>query len=258
MDMGVPLLRIVHEADSSPHAREGGADAPSVACGEALAAAPAIALSVLRLDDVGTPSVSGSAVPADVADAVLVRRLLEGERGALEGLYRRHAAFAFKLAVRLQGSSQDVEDVVHDAFLKVQARLASLNDPALFRGWLGTIVVNEIRLRLRRGRLLRALRLQSAEPVELDSIASDAASPELRAQLAQVYALLRLMPTEERLAWTLRFVEHHRLEEVAELTECSLATVKRRLSAAQRFLAEHLVGDPLRRPALDQAQRGVL
>lgn len=254
MDMGVPLLRIVHEGDSPPTSSDVAGEATSVASGETSATAPGFALSVIRLGDSGarTPE------PTDAADADLVRRLLDGERGALEGLYRRHAGFAFKLAVRLQGSSQDVEDVVHDAFLKVQSRLASLNDPTLFRGWLGSIVVNEVRLRLRRGRLLRALRLQSAEPIELDSIASEAASPELRAQLAQVYALLRLMPTEERLSWTLRFVEHHRLEEVAELTQCSLATVKRRLLSAQRFLAEHLVGDPISRPALEQAQRGVL
>jgi RNA polymerase sigma-70 factor, ECF subfamily len=254
MDMGVPLLRIVHEGDSPTSSNPGG-EATGVASGETSATAPGFPLSVIRLGDLGART---TPEPTDAADADLVRRLLDGERGALEGLYRRHAGFAFKLAVRLQGSSQDVEDVVHDAFLKVQSRLASLNDPSLFRGWLGSIVVNEVRLRLRRGRLLRALRLQSAEPVELDSIASEAASPELRAQLAQVYALLRLMPTEERLAWTLRFVEHHRLEEVAELTECSLATVKRRLLSAQRFLAEHLVGDPVRRPALEQAQRGVL
>jgi RNA polymerase sigma-70 factor (ECF subfamily) len=257
MDMGIPVLRIVpDEPKAEAPADAGGSDGSNQATPVAAGQVTPV-LSVVRLEDSKDP-VQTNHPSHDDSDGELVGRLLRGERGALERLYRRHAGFAFKLAVRLQGNGHDAEDVVHDAFLKVQSRIASLNDPALFRGWLGSIVVNEVRLRLRRGRLLRALRLQSAEPVELDSLASDAASPEVRAQLAQVYALLRLMATEERIAWTLRFVEHHRLEEVAELTGCSLATVKRRLVGAQRFLAEHLVGDPRQNPGFEDARKGAL
>src|SRR5690606_1305733 len=142
---------------------------------------------------------------------------------------------------RLQGNAQDMEDVVHDAFLKAHRRIRGLKEPSAFRAWLGSIVVNEVRIRLRRTRLMRVLRLQNAEPVDLDALASSDASPEVRAQLAQVYGLLRLMPTDERIAWTLRFVERHRLQDVAQLSECSLATAKRRLTGAQRFLDEHYV-----------------
>jgi RNA polymerase sigma-70 factor (ECF subfamily) len=59
--------------------------------------------------------------------------------------------------------------------------------------------------------------------------------------LAQVYALLCTMPADDRIAWTLRYVERHRLEAVAELTACSLATAKRRIQRAQAFLSEHFV-----------------
>jgi RNA polymerase sigma-70 factor (ECF subfamily) len=82
---------------------------------------------------------------------------------------------------------------------------------------------------------------KSSEPVDLDAIASPDASPHTRAQIAQIYALLRTLPTDERIAWTLRAVEGHDLETVARLTRCSLATVKRRISRAQRFLDDHFV-----------------
>jgi RNA polymerase sigma-70 factor (ECF subfamily) len=82
---------------------------------------------------------------------------------------------------------------------------------------------------------------RGADPVELDSLTSPEASPHTRAQLAQIYALLRTLPTDERIAWTLRYVEGHELEMVAKLTDKSLATVKRRISAAQRFLESHFV-----------------
>jgi DNA-directed RNA polymerase specialized sigma24 family protein len=51
------------------------------------------------------------------------------------------------------------------------------------------------------------------------------------------------MPADLRITWVLRFIENHRLEAVAELCGCSLATAKRRLSKAQHLLAMHFV-DP--------------
>jgi RNA polymerase sigma-70 factor, ECF subfamily len=229
-EMGVPVLKVVRADGAELHRAPVVAPAPE-----------SQPLGEHEVREAGTGS--GRHKDGGPRDAELVSALLLGDRDALEKLYRRHSEFAFCLAVRLQGHNQDVEDVVHDSFLKAQASLAGLQDASAFRGWLGSIVVNEVRARLRKSRFLRVLRLQGAEPVDLDSLASPAAGPDVRAQLAQVYTLLRLMVTEERIAWTLRFVEHYQLEEVAELCGCSLATVKRRLSSAQRFLEEHLVTD---------------
>jgi RNA polymerase sigma-70 factor (ECF subfamily) len=161
---------------------------------------------------------------------------------ALEVLYRRHAAFAIHLAARIEGSSRDVEDIVHDAFVRAFERLGDLADRNAFRSWLGAIVVHAVRSRMRRHRLMNLLGLgRSSEPVDLDALASPDASPHVRAQIAQIYALLRTLPTDERIAWVLRCVEGHDLETVAKMTRCSLATVKRRITRAQRFLDEHFV-----------------
>jgi RNA polymerase sigma-70 factor (ECF subfamily) len=181
-----------------------------------------------------------------LTDAQLVALTCDDDSAAFEALYRRYAPFALNLAVRLQGNASDVEDIVHDAFLRAHASLASLRDPAAFRAWLGSIVVRLVRTRLRRRRLLRTLGLvHSGEAVDLESVASTDASPESLALLAQVYALLHTMPADDRIAWTLRYVERHRLDAVAELTQCSLATVKRRIVRAQRFLGDHFVS-PIR------------
>lgn len=178
---------------------------------------------------------------SELDDAALVSLARDGHVGAFETLYRRHASFALNVAVRIQGNTSDVEDVVHDAFLRAHQRLTELREPSLFRSWLGSIVVRLVRTRMRRRRLLTALGLTSVEPVDLDSIAAPDASPEVRAQLAQIYALLRTVPSDESIAWTLRYIERHRLEVVAELVGCSLATVKRRIARAQAFLSAHFV-----------------
>lgn len=190
------------------------------------------------------PARSPEAQAAAEEDAEWVSRAQAGERLAFELLYRRHAGFAMNLAVRIQGSATDVEDVVHDAFMKAHSRLADLRDAAAFRSWLGAIVVRLVRSRLRRRRLMASLGLaNTGDAVDLDALASSDAGPEARAQLAQVYALLQMMPTEDRIAWTLRNVEHHRLESVAQLAECSLATAKRRIARAQRFFEQHFVSE---------------
>ncbi len=194
--------------------------------------------------------IAGSAASGSAKDQVsdnapddekLVARARHSDLLAFETLYRRHAGFALNLAVRIQGTANDAEDIVHDAFLKASDRLSELRDGSAFRAWLGSIVVRLVRTRLRRRRLLGSLGLVSPEPIELDAIASPNADPESRVLLAQVYSLLQTLPADDRIAWTLRYVDHHRLEAVASLVDCSLATAKRRILRAQRYLAEHFV-----------------
>lgn len=191
------------------------------------------------------PSRAPGTSQADIsglADAQLVALVRAGDRRAFEALYRRHVVFAIHLATRIEGSSRDVEDVVHDAFIKAWSRIGDLAEPAAFKSWLGSIVVFAVRSRLRRARLMNLLGLGRVhDPVDLDSLASPSASPHVRAELAQIYALLRTRPADERIAWTLRSVEGQELETVARLTGWSLATVKRRIAKVQAFLEEHFV-----------------
>ncbi len=192
----------------------------------------------------GDQPVRGSEASAldALGDESLVPLVAQGHMGATELLYRRHAAFAFNLGVRIAGSATDVEDVVHDAFLRAFESIGSLRNPKAFRSWLGSIVVHATRSRLRRGKLLRLFGLgRGGDVVDIDCIASDQASPRARAELAQVYALLQTLPADDRIAWTLRFVEGHDLKAAAELAGCSLATIKRRIRRAQRYLKNHFV-----------------
>ncbi len=251
--MGAPHLKLVSESDVSEPVAE-----PSRDGSEAGAASGARLRE--RAEFGGSPEQHPSSEsPASsralgLDDGQLVAMVLGGERSAFEQLYRRHANFAFNLAVRLQGSSTDIEDIVHDAFLKAHSQLAQLRDASSFSSWLGSIVVSLVRTRLRRSRILRGLGLAVPDQVELESVASHHAGPEVRAELAQIYALLRVLPADERIAWTLRYVERNRLEDVALLADCSLATAKRRIQRAQRFLDSHFVSSqPEHRTIVEEA-----
>jgi RNA polymerase sigma-70 factor (ECF subfamily) len=234
------------------HAQRGRLRLVEAAPNEGQATRTPLPLAEARAPQASDPALLSGAPPfssppsraqlAALSDAQLVSLGCGGETAALEALYRRHASFAIHLAARIEGSARDVEDIAHDAFVRAFERLADLTDRAAFRSWLGAIVVHAVRSRMRRQRLMNLLGLgKGCDPVDLDALASSDASPHVRAQIAQIYALLRTLPTDDRIAWTLRCVEGHDLETVARMTRCSLATVKRRITRAQRFLEEHFV-----------------
>jgi RNA polymerase sigma-70 factor, ECF subfamily len=247
-------LRLVEPAEQASPGFGSGSGSPAARAPQAsdpghVAEAVPVAAAV-QATPAGPPQ--SRAQLAALSDAQLVALGCKGEVGALEILYRRHAAFAIHLAARIEGSSRDVEDIAHDAFVRAFERLNDLTDRNAFKSWLGAIVVHAVRSRMRRHRLMNLLGLgKSSEPVDLDALASPDASPHVRAQIAQIYALLRTLPTDERIAWTLRCVEGHDLETVARMTRCSLATVKRRITRVQRFLDEHFV-------EADSSDEGVL
>lgn len=187
---------------------------------------------------VSAASIVREGVPASIADADLVARALDGDTWAEDAIYRRYARPLAAVATRLLGSRQDIEDLVHDTFVDAFGRLERLRDPSALRPWLMQIVVTKVRRTLRRRRVGRALGvLPAADDASLERIASRTINPELRAELAVIDGVLQRLPANDRIAWMLRYVEGHRLEDVARLCRCSLATAKRRIGAAKTAMA---------------------
>jgi len=146
----------------------------------------------------------------------------------------RHAAYVAGLVGRVIGRNHEVPDVVQDVFLIAHRRLSGVRDPGAVRAWLGRIAVREASRRLRWRRL--RLFLQPARSIEPDLVAADGADAELRPLVALLYASLDRLPARERVPWVLRYLLGEPLDTVAELAGCSIATVKRRIAAAERML----------------------
>jgi RNA polymerase sigma-70 factor (ECF subfamily) len=141
------------------------------------------------------------------------------------------------LAYRLMGRDSDVEDLVQDSFTEAFRGIDRLEDPQSFAKWLGSIVVRTASKIIRRQRLMTRLGLRRrSDPIDVDTIASRVASPELAAELRAIYRKLEPLPTEQRVAFTLRRIERMPLAEVAEAMALSAATVKRRVAAAEAAL----------------------
>ncbi|MGZ3451701.1 MAG: RNA polymerase sigma factor [Polyangiales bacterium] len=160
---------------------------------------------------------------------------LETEAFTLESLFRTHSAYVAAIAIRLLGRDDDVDDVVQDVFLSAWKGVANLRDPGALKGWLATVTVRIARRKLKMRRVKMFLRLD--DDPEYANIAATDASPEQKALLSKVYAILDTLPVDQRLAWTLRYVEREQLDDVARLCDCSLATAKRKITAAQQAIS---------------------
>jgi RNA polymerase sigma-70 factor (ECF subfamily) len=175
------------------------------------------------------------------SDAELVARALRGERASREQIYRRHAAYLLAISIRLMASRSEGEDVVQDTFVLGFERLATLRDASALRAWLSQIAVSLARRRLRRARLSRLLGLDRPPgDATLAELSAPGAQPDDRAELALIDAMLDRMSTDLRIAWMLRRVEGLPLAEVAATCDCSLATAKRRIAAADAIVSRHV------------------
>jgi RNA polymerase sigma-70 factor (ECF subfamily) len=172
---------------------------------------------------------------------VALRLVGEDEGGArLDGAYRRYGRYVAAVVLRLGGGTAELEDLVQDVFVEAARGIRGLQQPEAVKGWLATIAVRVVRRRLRFRRLRRFLGI--SEAAGFAPAVDAAASPIDKLLLRTVYQILEDVPVEARLAFTLHHIEGEKLETVARLCGCSLATAKRRIAGA-RAIIEARVGD---------------
>ena len=168
-------------------------------------------------------------------DARLVERLREGDPKAPAALFDRFGPLVNAVLYRVLGGGADHDDRVQETFLEALRALPTLRDEGALRAWITTIAVRVARAELRRRRVRRFLRLADEDLPEPPCVDDHGAREALRA----TWRILETLPTDERLAFTLRFIHGEELTVVAEACGCSLATVKRWLARAeQRFVAQ--------------------
>ena len=154
---------------------------------------------------------------------------------SFEALFGRYSGYVAGLAARLLGSGDsELDDVVQDVFWIASRRIAKIADLVQARGWLATVTTRVVRRKLVRRRFRG---LFHASPRSVD-VPARGATAEEHAILARLYEVLDGLPTDQRLAWTLRYLEGEPLDAVAAACGCSLSTAKRRVGAAKSVIDE--------------------
>ena len=168
-------------------------------------------------------------------DEELVARASAGDLESFNQLVTRWERPIYALAYRTLGREEDARDVVQEAFLRAYRGLRGFKGQAKFSSWLYRITLNLCRDWIRRERRAPLVQVpEGTDPVDLadervapsESVEDLVARRELSQAVAQAMAEL---PEEQRTAILLK--EYHGLtfQEIADMLDCPLSTVKTRL-----------------------------
>jgi RNA polymerase sigma-70 factor, ECF subfamily len=180
-------------------------------------------------------------------DADVVAAFLNGEERAFQELVERYQTRLLNFVYRTVGDRERAEDLVQEVFIRVYRHLHRFDQSKKFSTWVYTIASNlaknELRNRSRNPLVLfQTLRGTKAEDEDRPLQFEDSGSrPDdlyrkrhLRALVEETVAQL---PEHHRQVFVLRELEGKSYEEIAEITDCNLGTVKSRLNRARTAFA---------------------
>lgn len=190
------------------------------------------------------------------SDAVLVQRSQAGDRRAFELLVIRYQRRIQRLISRMVRDAALVEDIAQETFIRAYRALGQFRGEAQFYTWLYRIAVNTAKKSLldlkRDPTVLENQRTPSDgdetsprehEPSTMETPEAVLASQELA---AMVNAAMEALPEDLRQAITLREIEGLSYEEIAELMDCPIGTVRSRIFRARESISQKI------RPLLDR------
>ena len=188
-------------------------------------------------------------------DQELVERAQAGDKQAFERLVEKYQRKLGRLLSRFIRDHAEVEDVAQEAFIKAYRALPSFRGESAFYTWLYRIGINTAKNYLvsqgRRAPTSTSFDSEEAETFEDGDQLRDINTPErlmMTRQIGEtVDEAMAALPEELRAAIMLRELEGLSYEEIANIMECPIGTVRSRIFRAREAIAERL------RPLLDTA-----
>jgi len=176
-------------------------------------------------------------------------RYTQEELATLEALVTRYGRSVYNMTYRLAGNDADAKDLAQEAFIRVFRALRSIDPAAHLEGWLHRIVTNLFIDMLRRRPKARIESLDA--PVATlrggevgREIADERAHPEadvVESQMdAEVQRALMALHPELRAVVVFSDIEGYAYEEIANVLQIPVGTVKSRLHRARRVLQAKL------------------
>lgn len=185
------------------------------------------------------------------SDQLLVKRTLRGDTYAFDELVKTYQNKVYMLAYRYMGNEDDANDMAQESFIKAFRSLRSFKGDASFGTWIYRITTNVCLDELRR-RKRKIVPLSLDEPLATldgDEFEREIADTSLAADVVyerkeftqNIQLLLDEMRPEHKAVIVLRDVMDLSYEEIAIVLDCSIGTVKSRISRARIILQKKLI-----------------
>jgi len=181
-------------------------------------------------------------------DQQLVERAQKGDKHAFELLVIKYQRRLGRLISRFVRDSAEAEDVTQEAFIKAYRALPAFRGDSAFYTWLYRIGINTAKNYLvalgRRAPTSTQFDAEESEDFEGAELLQDVSTPENELMSKQVIgvvnASLLQLPDDLRTALTLREIEGLSYEEIAEIMNCPIGTVRSRIFRARESIATNL------------------
>ncbi len=194
---------------------------------------------------------------SDITDKELVKRVQRGDQSAFDLLFARYQSKILSLISRYVRDAEEVQDVAQEAFIKAYRALPRFRGDSAFYTWLYRIAINTAKNHLvARGRRPPSSDVDADEADHRDdaSMLRDVHTPEAamaRDQLEDViHRALADLPDDLRSALSLREFDGMSYEQIADVLECPVGTVRSRIFRAREFVDQRI--RPLLHPELTE------
>ena len=167
-------------------------------------------------------------------EQVIILRCQTGDKEAFAELIERYEAPLRYFINRLSASTEMTEDLFQDTWLTVIRRIYSLRRTEAFQTWLYRIARNKVYQKHRVKKNLRELNENVAAPNDTEDVVF---FPE---DAAKIHRCLKRLRAEHREVLMLRFLEQMSYNEIAQVINCGLGTVKSRIYYAKLVLKKEM------------------
>jgi len=166
-----------------------------------------------------------------------MRAIQKGDMVAFSDMVDRYKNRLMNVIGRMLSSSEEAEDVVQETFVRVYQHRQSFNFQHCFSTWIYTIGLNLARNELRKRKKFKYYDITEMQGSESEF----AVEAKLPSRLPEVLnAAVEGLPEKYRTAFMLRDVQELSYEEVAQILDVPLGTVKSRVNRARLILREKL------------------
>lgn len=178
-------------------------------------------------------------------DVYLAGKAASGDVDAFETLVLKYEKNIYNIALRMMPSAEDAKDVSQNVLIKIYNNLSNFKGDSLFSTWIYRITVNTCIDEIRKYKRKNEVSIDDEDKGIGRNIQDPALNPEQNIIASEglnaVLEAVKELPEEYSTVINLRDIQGFAYSEIAEITDCSLGTVKSRISRARGKLKELLL-----------------
>lgn len=181
-----------------------------------------------------------------VVDRQLVERVKAGDKRAFDLLVKKYQHKIIALIGRYVYDHHEAQDVAQETFIKAYRALPKFRGDSAFYTWIYRIAINTAKNHLvARGRRPADVDVDDAQFFEGDNQLKDIATPENQLYKDELELVIKRslnkLPEDLRVALTLREFDGMSYEEIADVMDCPVGTVRSRIFRAREAIDKEIM-----------------